>query len=217
MRLLLIDHGCCDHDSTRVHRCRSALGLMGIVTAVCGPSSIPQLDEQHSGMFGVHLHAIAAASHRLLAAVRDGSAEALLSVVPTISPRLLGSVRETARQLIAEAVDATDPDVIFVMHAGILTDLAVETGAPVAVHVSASDLTSAAGKQSMRELLTRSLGSCEVIVAADTAAVEALQNGWVDPSPATPFEIWPIEPQCAERIAAACRMALTRRHGSAAG
>jgi hypothetical protein len=213
MRLLLIDHGCCDHDSTRVHRCRIELERLGIAAAVCGPSSVPRLEEQHAGMFGVHLHAIAAASHRLLAAVRDGSADALLAAIPGISPRLLGSVRETARQLIAEAVDATDPDAIFVMHGGILTDLAVETGAPVVAHVAAGDLTAAAGKPAIRELLTRSLGSCEVLVAADATAAEALRDGWVDADAAAPVDVWPIEPGCAERIADACRTAQARRRG----
>jgi hypothetical protein len=213
MRLLLIDHGNCDHDHTRVHHCRAALGRLGIAAAVCGPASIPQLEMQHDDMYGIHLHAIAAASHRFLAAVRDGSAESLLGVVPALSPRLLGLVRETARQLIAEAVDATDPDVIFVMHAGILTDLAAETGAPVVAHVALTDLAAAAAKPLMRTLVGRALGSCEAVVAADAATAQALREGWVTGDDDGPTEIWPLGPASADQIAAVCRTALARRRG----
>ena len=212
MRLLLIDHGSCDHDHTRVHHCRASLGRLGIEAAICGPSSIPQLEQPHAGMYGIHLHAIAAASHRFLAAVREGSAESLLSVVPSLSPRLLGLVRETARQLIAEAVDAIDPDVIFVMHAGILADLAAETGAPVVVHVAQTDLAAAAGKPLMRSLVARALGSCEAVIAADTAAADSLRAGWLE-SGDEPIDVWPLGPACAEQIAATCRTALSRRRG----
>jgi hypothetical protein len=214
MRLLLIDHGSCDHDHTRVHLCRADLGRLGIAAAVCGPSSVPQLEQPNDGMYGIHLHAIAAASHRFLAAVREGSAESLLSVVPSLSPRLLGLVRETARQLIAEAVDATDPDVIFVMHAGILTDLAVETGAPVVVHVSQADLVAASSKPLMRTLVGRAIGSSEAVIAADAAAAEALRTGWMEePDDTEPLEIWPLGPTCAEQIASACRAAIAHRRG----
>jgi hypothetical protein len=213
MRLLLIDHGSCDHDHTRVHHCRADLGRLGIAAAVCGPSSIPQLEQPNDGMYGIHLHAIAAASHRFLAAVREGSAESLLSVVPSLSPRLLGLVRETARQLIAEAVDATDPDVIFVMHAGLLADLAAETGAPVVVHVAQTDLTAAAAKPLMRTLVGRALGSCETVIAADTPAADMLRAGWIEPDDTEPLDVWPLGPRCAEQIASACRTALSRRRG----
>ena len=214
MRLLLIDHGRCDHDHTRVHHCRADLGRLGIDAAVCGPSSTPQLEMQHDGMYGIHLHSIAAASNRFLAAVQDGSAESLLGVVPSLSPRLLGLVRETARQLIAEAVDATDPDVIFVMHAGILTDLAVETGAPVVVHVAETDLAVAASKPLMRTLVGRAIGSSEAVIAADAAAAESLRTGWMEEHDDTePLEIWPLGPTCAEQIASACRTALAHRRG----
>lgn len=213
MRLLLIDHGNCDHDHTRVHRCRQALGRLGITAAVCGPSSIPQLEAQHTGMYGIHLHAIAAASNRFLAAVREGTAESLLGVTPTLSPRLLGLMRETARQLIAEAVDATDPDAIFVMHAGILTDLAVETGAPVVVHVAPTDLAAADGKPLMRTLVGRALGSCDAVVAADNDAAAVLRAGWGECDSETLIDVWPIGPECAQQIAAACRTALARRRG----
>ena len=213
MRLLLIDHGNCDHDHTRVHHCRAALGRLGIAAAVCGPSSIPQLEMQHAEMYGIHLHAIAAASHRFLAAVREGSAESLLGVVPSLSPRLLGLVRETGRQLIAEAVDATDPDVIFVMHAGLLTDLAAETGVPVVTHVSQADLVAADAKPLMRSLVARGLGSCEAVVAADAATAAALNAGWLTADDQASQEIWPLVPDAADRIAAVCRTALARRRG----
>jgi hypothetical protein len=174
---------------------------------------MPQLEQQNAGMYGIHLHAIAAASHRFLAAVREGSAESLLSVVPSLSPRLLGLVRETARQLIAEAVDTTDPDVIFVMHAGILADLAVETGAPVVVHVAETDLTAAASTPLMRTLVGRAIGSSEAVIAADAAAADALRAGWLEPDDTEPLEAWPLGPSCAEQIAFICRTALARRRG----
>ena len=148
MRILLIDHGCCDHPHTRIHRLREALVTAGASVAVCGPSSLHGLDEQPTGMHGIHLHDIAAANRRLLAAVRDGAPEAFLAAVADVPSRLLGLARETARQVIAEAADALYPDAIFVLHAGILTDLAVETGAPVAVHVSRADLEAAAARRS---------------------------------------------------------------------
>ena len=213
MRVLLVDHGCCDHDHTRVHRCRTALADVGVVATVCGPSSVPRLEEHHPGMFGIHLHAIAAASHRFLAAVRDGSPESLLAAIPLLPPRLLGSVRETARQLIAEAVDACDPYAIFVMHAGILTDLAVETGAPVAVHVSRADLEAAAAKPAVRSLVARALGSCEVIAAADAAAAAALRDGWPEAEAVATEHVWPLAEESAARLAAACRAAVARRRG----
>lgn len=212
MRLLLVDHGNCDHDHTRVHRCREALRHVGVTAAVCGPSSIPQLEQQHPGMYGIHLHAIAAASHRFLAAVQTGTPEALLETTPHLPPRLLGLVRETARQLIAEAVDAVDPDAIFVMHAGILTDLAVETGAPVVVHVAGSDLESASGRPQMRTLVRRAIGSCDRIVAADARAVDALRSGWIDGDDAA-VDCWPLAPESASAIADACGAALLRRRG----
>jgi hypothetical protein len=63
MRILLIDHGCCDHPHTRIHRLREALVAAGASVAVCGPSSLHGLDEQPTGMHGIHLNDIAAANH----------------------------------------------------------------------------------------------------------------------------------------------------------
>ena len=212
MRLLLVDHGNCDHDHTRVHGCRDALRQLGVTAAVCATSSITQLEQRHPGMYGIHLHAIAAASHRFLAAVQTGTPDALLATTPLLPPRLLGLVRETARQLIAEAVDAINPDVIFVMHAGILTDLAVETGAPVVVHVAKADLDSAAARPQMRALVRRAIGSCERIVAADDPTVAALRTGWIDGDDAA-VECWPIAPSSARLIADVCAAAVRRRRG----
>ncbi|MFM1997806.1 MAG: hypothetical protein RLZZ111_2193 [Planctomycetota bacterium] len=213
MRLLLVDHGCCDFDHTRVHGCRKALSRLGVAAAVCGPSSIPQLEMQHAGMYGIHLHSLAAASHRFLGAVRDGSPEEFLRAVAAIRPRLLGAVRETGRQLIAEAVDAIDPDVIFVMHAGILTDLAAETGAPVVAHVSGGDLEAAAAQPAMRAIVARGLGGCEAVVAADAATAETLRASWLEPDVAERIDVWPLGPETADKLAAACRQAAARRRG----
>ena len=213
MRLLIVDHGCCDPQVTRAHRLRAGLEAAGVEVAVCGPASVPRLEEQDAGMFGIHLHSIAAQSRRFLDAVRDGSATALVAALPGLSPRLLGSVRETARQLIAEAVDATDPDAVFVMHAGVLTDLAVETGAPVAVHVTLADLDAAATTRGMRSLVARALGSCEVVIAGDAAAAARLREGWIEDDAATPVDVWPLDERCGPRVAAACGLAATRRRG----
>jgi len=99
------------------------------------------------------------------------------------------------------------------MHAGILTDLAVETGAPVVVHVAETDLAVAASKPLMRTLVGRALGSCEAVIAADNAAADALRAGWIEPDDNEPLEVWPLAPTCAEQIASACRTALARRRG----
>ena len=216
MRILLIDHGCCDHPHTRIHRLRAALEADGCRVAICGPSSLHGLDEQPPGMHGIHLHDVAAASRTLLAAVRDGSPDAFLAAVATVPSRLLGLARETARQVIAEAADDLYPDAIFVLHAGILTDLAVETGAPVVVHVAAADLRAAAGRPSLRRLVTSMLGSSDGIVAADDATGKALRDGWLgrDDDQHARCETWPVDSaDAAPRIAAACAAALARRRG----
>ena len=215
MRVLLIDHGCCDPPHARVHAFRAALESLGITAAVCGPSSVPGLERQPHGMHGIHLHDIAAASRPFLAAVRDGGPEALLAAVADVPARLLGLVRETARQMIAEAADAIFPDVIFVMHAGILTDLAVETGAPVVVHVSAADLDAAARRPSLERLVTAAIGSSEVVVAADDAVAAALRGPWLgsEADATGRCETWAIDATAAERIAAACGRALASRRG----
>lgn len=210
LRVLIIDHGCCDHPHTRAHRIRVGLEAAGIRAAVCGPSTVPGLDEQPPGMYGIHLHDIAAASRTFLAAVRDGSPQAFLAAVAGVPSRLLGLARETARQMIVEASDALYPDAIFVLHAGILTDLAVETGAPVVVHVSSTDLEVAAGRPSLRRLVAAAIGSSDRVVASDATAAALLHMGWLGDEPC---DVWPIDADAAGRVAAACRAALSRRRG----
>ena len=215
MRVLLIDHGRCDPPHTRAHALRAGLESLGVTAAVCGPSTVPGLEQQAPGMHGIHLHDVAAASRPLLAAVRDGSPESLLAAVAGVPGRLLGLVRETARQMIAEAADALFPDVIFVLHAGILTDLAVETGAPVVVHVSEADLDAAARRPSLERLVTAAIGSSEVVVAADDAVAATLRGSWLGTEADAPgrCETWAVDATAAHRIAAACGTALARRRG----
>jgi len=216
MRILLIDHGCCDHPHTRIHRLREALVAAGASVAVCGPSSLHGLDEQPTGMHGIHLNDIAAANRRLLAAVQDGKPEAFLAAVADVPSRLLGLARETARQVIAEAADALYPDAIFVLHAGILTDLAVETGTPVVDYVAAPDLRAAAARPSLRRLVAAALGSSDGIVAADLETAASLRQAWLgsDADQCTRCETWPIDvSDAAARVAAACATALARRRG----
>jgi hypothetical protein len=213
MRILLIDHACCDPPHGRVHTLRDGLIAAGATAAVCGPSSASGLESSHPGFHGIHLHDVAAASRALLAAVREGAAEALLAAVAGVPARLLGLVRETARQMIAEAVDALDPEAIFVIHAGILTDLAIETGAPVVVHVAACDLAAAAARPSLRRLVGAALGSCGVVVAADDATAATLRESWLESDAIAEgrCEAWPLVADRADRVLDACRRAATRR------
>ncbi len=216
MRLLLIDHGCCDVPDTRVHHCREHLEKLGVQASACGPSSISQLASHQPGLHGIHLHDVAAASKLFLRAVQDGTPIALLEALATISPSLLGLVRETARQMVAEAVDANLPDVIFVFHAGILTDLAIETGVPVVVHVSFSDLVVAGRNGFMRQRVTAAIASCNGIVATDADTAQALRQEWLSddvhsPDEQVPIVIWPPSPHSAADILAVCQCALSRR------
>lgn len=213
MRILLVDHGCCDHPHTRVHTIRAELGALGVDAHVCGPSSVPGLERQPAGMHGIHLHDVAAASRPLLAAVREGSAEAFLAAVGAVPARLLGLVRETARQTIAEATDASDPDAIFVLHAGILADLAVETGAPVVVYVAAEDLAVTATRPSLRRLVAAAIGSSDGVVAADGPTADALRRECLSGDPDGRCEHWPLGPGAGRRIMDACVGAVARRRG----
>ncbi|MFM9024444.1 MAG: hypothetical protein ACKON7_03740 [Planctomycetaceae bacterium] len=198
MRVLLIDHGCCDHPHTRVHALCTGLLAAGCRAAACGPSTVPGLERQPAGLHGIHLHDVAAATNA--------------SGVPA---RLLGLVRETARQTIAEATDDLVPDAIFVLHAGILADLAVETGVPVVVHVAAADLDAAGRRPSLRRLVAAAIGSSELVVAADETAAATLRDSWLDADAAEPerVETWPAAADSAAAIAAACRRAVARRRG----
>jgi hypothetical protein len=215
MRVLLIDHGCCDPPHTRVHGLRAGLQSLGIAAGVCGPSSVSGLAEQPPGMYGIHLRDVAAASRSFLAAVQDGTPQAFLTATAGVPARLLGLTRETARQMLAEAVDVLYPDTIFVLHAGILTDLAVETGAPVVVHVTAADLAAARDRPSLRNLVAAAIGSCTIVVADDETTAATLASEWFDDSPdaAARLQTWPLGPDAATRIAIACRPARRYRGG----
>jgi hypothetical protein len=216
MRILLVDHGCCDHPRTRIHGLRQALEVAGCTVAICGPSTVNAFEEQPPGIHGIHLHDVAAASREFLAAVREGSPEAFLRATAHVPSRVLGLARETARQLVAEAADAIFPDAIFVLHAGILADLAVETGAPVVVHVSAADLEAAADRPSLKRLVLAALGSSDRVIAADDAVAATLAD-WLgdDAETRSRREIWPFDAAAAPRVAEACRLALARRRGEA--
>ena len=214
MRILLVDHGCCDHPHTRIHSLRTALEATGCTVAVCGPSTVNAFEEQPPGMHGIHLHDVAAASREFLAAVREGSPEAFLRATASVPSRVLGLARETARQMVAEAADAIFPDAIFVLHAGILADLAVETGAPVVVHVSTADLEAAASRPSLKRLVVAAIGSSDRVVAADEAVAATLAEWLGDDADAKARrEIWPFDAAAAPRVAEACRVALARRRG----
>ena len=213
MRILLIDHGCCDPPHTRLHRLRAGLEAVGCTVAVCGPSSINAFEEQPPGVHGIHLHDVAAGSREFLAAIRDGSPAAFLGVVPKVPARLLGLTRETARQIIAAAADAIFPDAIFVFHAGILADLAVETGAPVAVHVSAVDLDAAESRPSLRRLVEAALGSADAIVADDHTVATRLADDWIAADAVPRCTTWTCTDDLAVRVAETCRLALARRRG----
>ena len=208
MRILLIDHGNCDPPHARAHQLRVALDLLRVRAAVCGPASVPSLAEQPQGMFAIHLLDTVAASRKLQMAVQGGVAGDFLAAVAAVSPRLLGLVRETARQGIAEAVDAVNPDAIFVIHAGILADLAIETGLPVAMHVADSDLPAATGP--VRELVVAALGSCGCVATESAATAAAIRSDWVDDAPLAE-KPWAIGPEAAEHVADACRAAVQRR------
>lgn len=216
MRILLIDHGCCDPPATRVHACREQLERLGARPLACGPASVPSIEAQVPGLHGIHLHAIAAASRVFLGAIHDGSPAAFLSATAAISPRLLGSVRETARQAIAEAVDAFDPDAIFVLHAGILADLAIETGVPVAIHVAGGDLDIAGRSDRVRDLVAAALGSAEAVAAEDDATATAIARDWLDQDDAASrpqVAVFAAGPDRAAGILAACEQAIARRRG----
>ena len=211
MRLLVIDHGCCDPPATRVHALRAALRPLGAEAVACGPSSTPGLAEQPPGLCGIHLHDIAAANRQFLAAVREGSAAAFIAATADVSASLLGLARETARQAIAEAVSTLNPEAMFVLHAGILADLAIETGVPVTLHVVAADLDAARRSARLEELIAAALGSAEAVIAADGDTARRLATDWLDASVAAACETWPATPDAAARILAACRRAIACR------
>ena len=212
MRVLLVDHGCCDPPTTRAHRYRAQLARQRIEALICGPAEAsPGLPA--GNLHRIDLQGMAAASPLLLHLLRDGTGQAFLQSTGDLPGQLLGVVRESARQTLAAAVDALDPDVIFVLHAGILADLAVETGAPVAVHVAHSDVARYrhAAPTQARELVAAALASAELVIAADDATAQELHQHWLDDTP--PLPVWPLEDGAGDLIAAACRTALQRRQG----
>ena len=215
MRILLVDHGCCDPPHARVHRLREQLLALGIEAAICGPATVSSLERQPPGMFGIHLHDVAAASRGLLEAVSGGTPDAFVAAVAAVPSRLLGLVRETARQMLAEAADIVYPDAIFVLHASLLTDLAVETGAPVAVHVAAADLAATRGRPSLRRLVTGAVGSCGIIVGENAATAAAVRHEWLGDDDDGRCESWPFgdDRVAAERVADACRRVVAQRNG----
>ena len=213
VRVLLVDHGCCDPPAGRVHRCRDLLGREGIETLACGPTSVSALDAPTPGLYGIHLRDIAAANRKLAKAVREGSAEAFLDSAPSIPSALLGLVRETARQAIAEAVDGFDPAAILVLHAGSFAALAVETGVPVIVPVGPADLAAANRDERVRDLVAAALGSAEVVIGADETTLAALSPDWLDEPPAGAGLTGPVDEGSASRLAEAVRLACRRRGG----
>ncbi len=217
MRVLLVDHGCCDPPHGRVFRCRDWLLPERIEVLACGPASVSTLEAPTPGLHGIHLRDIAAANRKFARAVRDGSPQSFLDTSPTIPAPLLGLVRETARQAIAEAVDGFDPDVILVLHAGIFADLAVETGVPVVVHVGPHDLAAARHDERVHALVVAALASAEVVMAADPTTGAALTTDWLDAAATNVGPVAEIDDRCGRVLAEAVRLAARRRGGEGGG
>lgn len=217
MRLLLVDHGCCDPPHGRVFRCRDWLLPERIDVLACGPASVSALEAPTPGLHGIHLRDIAAANRKFARAVRDGSPETFLDSSATIPAPLLGLVRETARQAIAEAVDSFDPAVILVLHAGIFADLAVETGVPVVVHVGPHDLAAARHDERVCALVAAALASAEVVMAADASTGALLVAEWLDAAATNVGPVAEVDERCGPSIATAVRLAARRRGGGEAG
>lgn len=210
MRIVLVDHGCCDPPASRGFRCRDQLALEGLQALVCGPASLSTLEAATPGLQGIPLRAVAAANRAFAAAVRSGDPEAFVRMSARLPPALLGLVRETARQALAEAVDGFDPAAILVLHAGIFADLAVETGLPVVIHAAKSDLEAARQDGRVCELVASALASAEAVVPADEATASALEGEWTE-GPVEPAA--PAEGEGAAHLAAAIRLACRKRDG----
>lgn len=217
MRVLLVDHGCCDPPHSRVFRCRDWLLAERIEVLACGPASVSTLEAPSPGLHGIHLRDIAAANRKFARAVRDGTPQTFLDTSPTIPAPLLGLVRETARQAIAEAVDGFDPDVILVLHAGIFADLAVETGVPVVVHVGPHDLAAARHDQRVHSLVSAALASAEVVMAADPSTESLLTAEWLDAAATNIGPVAEVDERCGPVLAEAVRLAARRRGGGGGG
>lgn len=217
MRLLLVDHGCCDGVLSRGFRCRDALVREGIEALLCGPASVSPLEAATPGLQGIPLKAVAAGNRAFAAAVRDGDPDAFLRTSAGLPAALLGLVRETARQAMAEAVDGFDPAAILVLHAGIFADLAVETGLPVVILASLADLASARRDPRVCELVAAALASAEAVVPVDEDAAAALAADWLEePGPEAALAdppAGPVDGVGAACLAAAIRRACRRRGG----
>lgn len=124
-----------------------------------------------------------------------------------LSEHSLAVVREEARRAFDRAVENGNPDVILVLHAGAIADLAVETGVPLVVHAAVEDLE-AAGQGRVRELVASSLSSADVVVADDADTARLLRReGWV----ADDVEVEIVPPSDVVRLVEACRRASDRR------
>ncbi len=209
MKILIIDHANCDPPHARSHQLCRELEQKNIQAMVCGPASQPSLAAQPRGMFGIHLHDIAAASRSLFEAVNAGSAECFLAAITSVSPTLLGLLRETARQGIAESVDAVNPDVIFVMHAGILAHLAIETGLPVALYVAASDLEHAQG--GVKDFVLSSIGSCGGLATDSVHTAAVIHREWVDDIVIRKQPLLIADENAASDIVTLCKQAIQSR------
>ena len=144
------------------------------------------------------------------AAVREGDPDAFVRTTASLPAALLGLVRETARQALAEAVDGFDPEAILVLHAGIFADLAVETGLPVVIHATESDLEAARKDLRVCELVAAALASAEGVVPADEATAKVLEAHWCD-GPVAPVAA--AEGDGVAVLAAAVRHACRKRDG----
>lgn len=126
-----------------------------------------------------------------------------------LSDEQLAVAREEARQAVYRAVDEGSPDVILVLHAGAIADLAVETGVPLVMHAALADLE-AAGEGIVRELVASSLGAADVVVADDAKTARALRRDeWVSDD----VEVEIVPRADAAKLVAACRRASDRRRG----
>jgi hypothetical protein len=105
MRLLLVDHGCCDPPHSRVFRCRDWLLPERIEVLACGPASVSALAAPTPGLHGIHLRDIAAANRTFARAVRDGTPQAFLDTSPTIPAPLLGPPQQNRERLERDLLD----------------------------------------------------------------------------------------------------------------
>lgn len=134
----------------------------------------------------------------------------LLGIAAELPPETLGSLREAARQAILGLVDAEQPDAILVIGGGILVELAVETGTPVAAHVTADDLAASGRTPRLREIVASGLSSCDAVVAEDDqTAAELLE--WIVHDEDRPITVQPLTDNL-EAIIEICLLAHRRRH-----